>query len=180
MTELINEAATPLMPASPGQMIKAGRMKAGVHLAILSVNMKVSVNQLEALESDRFDLLSGTVFSRALAAKVCRFLNMDPQPVLSLMPVNSNGLKPLNIIDSEGDASFAGQGVELETLNLSKLRGYKTGGTIHLIVNNQVGFTTAPADARSSATTAVFNEVWYAETRSAITKLSIPVPRSSA
>ena len=110
MTELINEAATPLMPASPGQMIKAGRMKAGVHLAILSVNMKVSVKQLEALESDRFDLLSGTVFSRALAAKVCRFLNMDPQPVLSLMPVNSNGLKPLNIIDSEGEASFAGQG----------------------------------------------------------------------
>ena len=107
MTELINEAATPLLPASPGAMIKAGRMKAGVHLAILSVNMKVSIKQLEALESDRFDLLSGTVFSRALAAKVCRFLNMDPQPVLSLMPVNSNGLKPLNIIDAEQAPTYA-------------------------------------------------------------------------
>jgi cytoskeleton protein RodZ len=82
-------------------------MKAGVHLAILSVNMKVSIKQLEALESDRFDLLSGTVFSRALAAKVCRFLNMDPQPVLSLMPVNSNGLKPLNIIDAEQAPTYA-------------------------------------------------------------------------
>src|SRR5699024_2441785 len=62
---------------------------------------------------------------------------------------NQTGFPVLPVL-VHGDAAFAGQGVVAETLHLSELRGYRTGGTIHVVINNQVGFTTPPASARSS------------------------------
>ena len=53
-------------------------------------------------------------------------------------------------IAMHGDAAFPGEGVVAETFNLSNLRGYRTGGTLHIIVNNQIGFTTDPQEGRST------------------------------
>ncbi len=71
------------------------------------------------------------------------------QDLLSASGVSNSRDKILPVV-IHGDAAFAGQGVVAETLNLSNLPGYSTGGTIHLVINNQVGFTTDPTEARSS------------------------------
>ena len=101
-----------------------------------------------------FSADSGSTVKVSVAANPSHLEAVDPvlegiarakQDVL-----NKGAAFPVLPLLVHGDAAFAGQGVVAETLNLSQLRGYRTGGTIHVVVNNQVGFTTSPASSRSS------------------------------
>jgi multifunctional 2-oxoglutarate metabolism enzyme len=79
---------------------------------------------------------------------------VDPvvQGIVRAKQIRNNDLSKDKILPVliHGDAAFAGQGIVAEMLNFSQLKGYRTGGTIHIIINNQIGFTTTPEDARSS------------------------------
>jgi len=102
----------------------------------------------------KFTALSGATIKTSVAANPSHLEAVNP--VLegiarAKQDILDRGAEfPVLPVLMHGDAAFAGQGVVAETLNLSQLRGYRTGGTIHIIVNNQVGFTTAPTESRSS------------------------------
>jgi cytoskeleton protein RodZ len=87
----VPDVALPVAPTAGG-LLREAREAAGLHIAALAVSLKVPVRKLEALESDRLDLLPDAVFARALASSVCRALRVDAAPVLSLLPSNSASL----------------------------------------------------------------------------------------
>ncbi|HLK01004.1 MAG TPA: multifunctional oxoglutarate decarboxylase/oxoglutarate dehydrogenase thiamine pyrophosphate-binding subunit/dihydrolipoyllysine-residue succinyltransferase subunit, partial [Streptosporangiaceae bacterium] len=102
-----------------------------------------------------FKSLSGATIPTSLVANPSHLEAVDPVlegVVRAKQDVIDKGEPGFTVLPVlvHGDAAFAGQGVVAETLNLSLLRGYRTGGTVHIIVNNQVGFTTAPQYSRSS------------------------------
>lgn len=76
----------PFAVEGAGAMLRTAREAAGLHVAALAVSLKIPVHRLEALEAERWDDLPGTVFTRALAASVCRNLKIDPEPVLARLP----------------------------------------------------------------------------------------------
>lgn len=79
-----------------GAMLRAAREAAGLHVAALAVSLKIPVRRLEALEAERWDELPGAVFTRALAASVCRNLKIDPEPVLARLPAAPRSQLPEN------------------------------------------------------------------------------------
>ncbi|MBA2531889.1 MAG: multifunctional oxoglutarate decarboxylase/oxoglutarate dehydrogenase thiamine pyrophosphate-binding subunit/dihydrolipoyllysine-residue succinyltransferase subunit [Nocardioidaceae bacterium] len=101
-----------------------------------------------------FSASSGNTIKVSVAANPSHLETVDP--VLEGIArakqdlLNRGADYPVLPLLLHGDAAFAGQGVVAEMLNLSQLRGYRTGGSIHVVVNNQVGFTTSPAASRSS------------------------------
>ncbi|UZN04604.1 multifunctional oxoglutarate decarboxylase/oxoglutarate dehydrogenase thiamine pyrophosphate-binding subunit/dihydrolipoyllysine-residue succinyltransferase subunit [Cellulomonas sp. S1-8] len=111
----------------------------------------------------KYHLGTEGVFAAESGATTAVYLAANPSHLEAVDPVlegivrakqdridlGGDGFSVLPIL-IHGDAAFAGQGVVFETLNLAQLRGYRTGGTIHVIVNNQVGFTTGPSSSRSS------------------------------
>ncbi len=104
--------------------------------------------------SGTFTSRNGSTLPVELAANPSHLEAVDPV-VVGMVRARMDGIEPpgkypvLPLL-IHGDAAFAGQGVVAETLNLSNIRGYRVGGTIHVIINNQLGFTTPPDSARSS------------------------------
>jgi multifunctional 2-oxoglutarate metabolism enzyme len=103
----------------------------------------------------QYTAADGTTIPVGLVANPSHLEAVDPvlegvvRAKQDVLDIGDPGFTVLPVL-VHGDAAFAGQGVVAETLELSQLRGYRTGGTVHIVVNNQVGFTTDPRAARSS------------------------------
>ncbi len=105
-------------------------------------------------QTGKFVSRAGNTIAVELAANPSHLETVDPvvegMARAKMDLIEPAGRYPVLPILIHGDAAFAGQGVVAETLNLSLIKGYRVGGTIHLIINNQLGFTTPPDSARSS------------------------------
>lgn len=119
-------------------------------------------NEVHGSGDVKYHLGTEGVFTAQSGATTKIYLAANPSHLEAVNPVlegivrakqdrlNTKGAYSVLPILLHGDASFAGQGVNAETLQLAGLPGYRTGGTIHIVVNNQVGFTTSPSSSRTS------------------------------
>ncbi len=119
-------------------------------------------NQVHGSGDVKYHLGTEGVFTAESGAKTKIYLAANPSHLEAVNPVlegivrakqdrlNTKGAYTVLPILLHGDASFAGQGVNAETMQLAGLPGYRTGGTIHIVVNNQVGFTTSPGASRTA------------------------------
>jgi len=89
--EVLPDGAQPEQTSGPqraGRMLREQREKLGLHIAAMSVALKVPVSKIDALENGRLEDLPGTAFTRSLASTICRHLKIDPAPVLVLLPAH--------------------------------------------------------------------------------------------
>jgi 2-oxoglutarate dehydrogenase E1 component len=119
-------------------------------------------NQVHGSGDVKYHLGTEGVFTAESGATTKIYLAANPSHLEAVNPVlegivrakqdrlNTKGAYSVLPILLHGDASFAGQGVNAETMQLAGLPGYRTGGTIHIVVNNQVGFTTSPGSSRTA------------------------------
>ncbi len=119
-------------------------------------------NQVQGSGDVKYHLGTSGVFTSETGAQTMIYLAANPSHLEAVNPVLEGIVRAkqdrLNVKNAfsvmpillHGDASFAGQGVNAEVLQLSGLAGYRTGGTIHIVINNQVGFTTSPHASRTS------------------------------
>jgi 2-oxoglutarate dehydrogenase E1 component len=119
-------------------------------------------NEVHGSGDVKYHLGTEGVFTAESGAQTKIYLAANPSHLEAVNPVLEGIVRAkqdkLNVKDIysvlpillHGDASFAGQGINFETLQLSQLKGYRTGGTVHIVVNNQVGFTTSPHASRTS------------------------------
>ena len=128
-------------------------------------------NQVQGSGDVKYHLGTEGVFTSISGATTKIYLAANPSHLEAVNPVLEGIVRAkqdkLNIKNAysvlpillHGDASFAGQGVNAEVLQLSQLAGYRTGGTIHIVVNNQVGFTTSPIASRTSTYSTDFAKI---------------------
>ncbi len=119
-------------------------------------------NQVQGSGDVKYHLGTEGIFTAKSGATTKIYLAANPSHLEAVNPVLEGIVRAkqdrLNIKNAysvlpillHGDASFAGQGVNAEVLQMSQLGGYRTGGTVHIVVNNQVGFTTSPSSSRTS------------------------------
>ncbi|MDR1432373.1 MAG: multifunctional oxoglutarate decarboxylase/oxoglutarate dehydrogenase thiamine pyrophosphate-binding subunit/dihydrolipoyllysine-residue succinyltransferase subunit, partial [Propionibacteriaceae bacterium] len=113
-----------------------------------------------------FTAATGKTIETSVAANPSHLETVDPvlegiaRAKLDRLSAERHQEFPILPVLVHGDAAFAGQGVVYETMQMSQLRAYKVGGTIHLVVNNQVGFTASPMDSRSSVYCTDLAKAW--------------------
>ena len=169
LDQLLNEAADAAMDSAVMGMAHRGRLNVLVNIVGKSYDQlfrefdgNISPESIQGSgdvkyhlgQQGKFVSRAGNVIPVELAANPSHLEAVSPVVVgmarARMDLIDPPGRYPVLPILLHGDAAFAGQGVVAETLNLSQIKGYRVGGTIHVVIDNQVGFTTTPDSARSS------------------------------